>query len=167
MNTAERKTDSGLILPLNAMRDEAVQHGPPLAPFVFQINRELRELDPYLELVWIGPRASLKIPGIVPGRWHVRRSPPGLLDSYWPVMGPNKEYAEPTMKLIEDMKSADLWRKGALQELRNRQIKAAEKKTKALALDREQAKDQMAEDFRAAGRVFGEGGMKKRKQFKG
>ena len=149
------------------MRDEVVEQGPPRAPFVPAINRELRELDPYLELVWVGARATSDIPGVVPGRWHVRRTPPGLLDTYWPIMGPDKEYAEPTMKLIEDMKAADLWRKGALDELRNRQIKAAKKKARKAELAREQNKDQAAEDIRAARRVFGEGGMKKRKQFQG
>ena len=96
------KTSSGLIVPLNAMREEAVDPGPPVAPFVKQINAELQKLDPYLELVWIGPNAARGvIPGVEPGRWHVRRTPPGIIHSYWPIMGPDKEYAEPTMKLIE------------------------------------------------------------------
>ena len=160
-------TDSGLILPFNAMREEATEQGPPRAPFVEKINRALKELDPYLELVYIGPRATKAIPGVEPGMWHIRRTPPGLIDSYWPIMGPDKEYVEPTMQIVENMKAADLWREGALQELRDRQIHKAEKKRKAAELDREQAKDATAADIRAAHRVFGEGGMKKRKQFQG
>lgn len=160
-------TDSGLILPFNAMREEATEQGPPRAPFVKQINAALKEIDPHLELVYIGPRTSLAIPGVQPGMWHVRRTPPGMIDSYWPVMGPDKEYVEPTMKLVEDMKASDLWRKGALQELRDRQIRKAQEKKKAAELDREQARDVAVSDIRAARRVFGEGGMKKRKQFQG
>lgn len=162
-----RQTESGLIVPLNAMRDEAVEQGPPLAPFVKQINAELQQLDPYLELVWIGPNAERGlIPGIEPGRWHIRRTPPDLIHSYWPVMGPDGEYAEPTMKLIEDMKAADLWREGALQELRDRQVREAEKRQKEADLAREQNLDAAKEDARAASRVFGVGGLEKRKQFK-
>jgi hypothetical protein len=156
---------SGLILPFNAMRDEAVEQGPPRAPFVSQINAELKQLDPYLELVWIGHRAKGGlIPGIEPGHWHVRRTPPGMIHSYWPVMGPNKEYAEPTMKLIEDMKAADLWREGALQQLRNRQIRAAKKAEKKKQLEDEQVKDIIKMDTRAGLRVNGDAGLTKRKK---
>lgn len=161
------KTSSGLIVPLNAMREEAVEQGPPLAPFVGQINKELKGLDPHLELVWIGEKAvEGAAPGIVPGRWHIRRTPPGMIHSYWPIMGPDKEYVEPTLQIIEDMKRADLWRKGALQELREKQIREAKQAEKDAELAREQNQDVAAEDFRAGKRVFGSGGMKKRVQFK-
>lgn len=161
------ETSSGLIVPLNAMREEAIDQGPPVAPFVKQINAELRALDPHLELVWIGPNAKRGlIPGVEPGRWHIRRTPPGLIHSYWPVMGPDGEYVDPSMKIIEDMKAADLWREGALQGLRERQIKEAERKEKDAQLAREQTVDIAAMDIRAGKRVFGEGGLKKRKQFR-
>ena len=162
------ETSSGLIVPLNAMRDEAVDQGPPAAPFVKEINAELKQLDPHLELVWIGPNAARGlIPGIEPGRWHIRRTPPGLIHSYWPIMGPDKEYVDPSFKIIEDMKAADLWRKGALQELRDRQVREAEERKKASELSSEQNRDQAAASIRAADRVFGRGGMTKRKMFKG
>jgi hypothetical protein len=148
------------------MRDEAVEQGPPRAPFVREIDRELKKVDPYLELVYVGPRASRKIPGLEPGRWHIRRSAPGVLDTYWPIMGENKEYVEPTFQIIEDMKKADLWRKGALQELRDRQERKAKEARRAEELTREQNLDTAAEGVRAARRVFGEGGMKKRVRFK-
>jgi hypothetical protein len=162
------KTSTGLIVPLNAVRDEAVEQGPPRAPFVKQINAELKKLDSYLELVWIGPNAARGvIPGVEPGRWHIRRTPPGIIHSYWPVMGPDKEYVDPSMKIIEDMKAADLWREGALQELRDRQVREAEKKAKAADLEREQNVDVASMDIRAGKRVFGDGGLKKRRMFKG
>jgi hypothetical protein len=161
------KTSTGLIVPLNAVRDEAVEQGPPRAPFVKQINAELKKLDPYLELVWIGPNAARGvIPGVEPGRWHIRRTPPGIIHSYWPIMGPDKEYVDPSMKIIEDMKAADLWREGALQELRDRQVREAEKKAKAAELEREQNVDVASMDIRAGKRVFGDGGLKKRRMFK-
>lgn len=161
------KTSSGLIVPLNAIREEAVDQGPPRAPFVKQINRELQSLDPYLELVWIGPNAKRGlIPGVEPGRWHIRRTPPGIIHSYWPIMGPEGEYVDPSLQIIEDMKAADLWREGALQELRDRQIREAEKKKKAAELEQEQNRDTAAESIRAGRRVFGDGGLTKRKMFR-
>ncbi len=161
------KTSSGLIVPLNAMREQAVEQGPPYSPLVKQINAELKGLDPYLELVWIGPKAEEGvIAGIVPGRWHIRRTPPGLIHSYWPIMGPDKEYVEPSLGIIEDMKAADLWREGALQELRERQLRQSEQAKKDAELAREQNIDVAAMDIRAGSRVFGSGGLKKRKMFK-
>lgn len=161
------KTSSGLIVPLNAMREEAIDQGPPRAPFVREINAELKKLDQYLELVWIGPNAKRGlIPGVEPGRWHIRRTPPGTIHSYWPVMGPEGEYVDPSFKIIDDMKAADLWREGALQELRDRQVREAERKKKEAELEREQNVDVAAADLRAGGRVFGQGGLTKRKMFR-
>jgi hypothetical protein len=150
------------------MREESLEQGPPRAPFVKEVNAELKKVDPYLEIVYVGPRARRNaVPGLEPGYWHVRRSAPGVVDSYWPIMGPEREYIDPSPQIVEDMKKADLWRPGALQELRDRQEKEAAKKRKAAELAREQNIDTAAESIRAARRVFGRGGMKKRTQFKG
>jgi response regulator RpfG family c-di-GMP phosphodiesterase len=81
-------------------------------------------------------------------------------------MGPDKEYVEPSMKIIEDMKEADLWREGALQELRERQVREAEKGKKEAELKREQNIDVAAMDIRAGRRVFGDGGLKKKRMFR-
>jgi hypothetical protein len=81
-------------------------------------------------------------------------------------MGPDKEYVEPSLGIIEDMKAADLWREGALQELRERQLRQSEQAKKDAELAREQNIDVAAMDIRAGSRVFGSGGLKKRKMFK-
>lgn len=154
-----------LVYALNAERDAAVD--PAGNPYVKQINRELKQVDRHLEVVWVGERVPVgMLPGVVPGRWHVRRTPPGQIDSYWPILAEDGGFRDLDMGLIENMKKADLWRDGALEELRQRRYKRMAAKAKAAALEREQAKDLLGMDLRAAGRVFGDGGMKKRKQFK-
>lgn len=127
-----------------------------------QITRELKKLDPYLDLVFIGDRAP-EYPGLVPGRWHVRRRNPDTLDHYLPLTGQNGEFVQPGMWLVEEMKKRDLWNEGSIREMMRRQVRASEdRKKKDKALLREQRRDEAAVSVRAAKRVAGEGGMTKR-----
>lgn len=159
-------TDSGLIVALNEGRDRVSDPRSDYA-LVREINRELQQVDRYLHVVFVSDNAPTGIiPGLVAGRWHVRRSEPGTVDSYWPVVGPNNEYRDLGRHIIDQMKAADLWKDGALEKLNQRRIKRAEREAKAKALKAEQRQDHLAEDLKAAGRVFGDGGMLARKQFK-
>lgn len=131
-----------------------------------RLTRELKKLDPHLELGFCDPEAAKNrpedlAPGVVPGRWHVIRKNPKGLDSYFPIMGPNKEYVEPTDKIIEDMKAADLWRRGALQELNDRLRRNAEKQKRQEQTENEQRRDEIAEIYRAVRRMPGDGGMER------
>lgn len=156
----------GLWTPFNEEKTALLDDARAQVAHAKQLTRELKQIDPYLELVFVGDR-SPDYPGITPGRWHVRRSPEDGPDSYWAVNGPDGEYVEPSSKLIEDMKAADLWRQGALQELYDRKARAETKKKREQALASEQRVDVMAESLRAAGRLPGYGGMRKRKWGKG
>lgn len=137
------------------------------------------EVDETLSCEFIGPRAAgaigTALGDLVPGRWHIVRRPvagsrtPGAasegLDSYWPVMGDEGEYVDPTDftdSLIAEMKEKNLWRKGALQELLDRRRKEVEAQEKAEALATEQRRDEMAEDHRAMMRIPGSGGLRRR-----
>jgi hypothetical protein len=67
------------------------------------------------------------------------------------------------MKVVEDMKKADLWREGALERLfdeRERQVKANQAKAD---LKRSQIQDEMALAYRAAKRVPGDDKLMKEK----
>lgn len=157
----------GLILPADIERERLVDDARRQDYLAKALTKELKRLDPYLEIVYIGERVSQVkpedgAPGVVPGRWHVVRHNPETVDSYFPIMGLNGEFREPTFKLIEDMKEADLWRKGALQDLRDRQIKAADRRAYEKRHILEGKKDEAALAYRAAKRVPGEGGMTKR-----
>jgi hypothetical protein len=154
-----------LILPMNAMRDRAVVDDRANNPLLKKINYELQQMDPYLECVWVSDRFPTQlIPGMVPGRWHVRRSQPGVVDSYFPIVGPDNEYRDLGMDLIENMKAADLWKPGAIEELASRRQRRQKRIARERALDREQTYDHLKEDMRAVGRLRGDGGMKKRRQ---
>lgn len=149
----------GLWLPekqIDAEREELVER--TLGEHVAEgraLERELRKLDPYLRVVYIGERAP-DLPGLFPGRWHVQRKNPDTIDSYFPIAGPNGEYLEPSFRVIDEMKRADLWKDGAMEKLSKRRAEDVERRRKAKELASEQRKDQAAESFRAAKRVAGE-----------
>lgn len=129
-----------------------------------RLEKELKKVDPYLEVHYIDSEVA-KLPpaqravGVVPARWHiVRRNPKGI-DAYFPIMGPNGEYAEPELRVAEDMKRADLWRRGAMLELRDRQEREAKRQQTEELLGIEQRKDEVRHNYEAAKRVRGDGGL--------
>ena len=129
------------------------------------LSRELREIDPMLDVVYIGEKAPAEFPDIIPGRWHICRksSDGGHLDTYFPLVGPNGEYREPGAWLIDEFKARDLWNPKNMEDLMTRQHKMREDAMRKSQLDREGKVDNAAAAARAALRVPGEGGMTKRK----
>jgi hypothetical protein len=71
-------------------------------------NRELKRIDPYLELVKANDNASM--PGLKPGYFHVLRHNPGAPPSVIVHEGPNGEFREPDSGLFEELKRKDMWR---------------------------------------------------------
>lgn len=157
---------SNLWLPPDVERSQAIDEGASQIAEAKRVTAALKETDPYLELVFIAERAPA-FPGIEPGRWHVRRSQEGFQDNYWPITGPDGEYVAPSMKVVEAMKAADLWRQGALQDLRDRMDRAQRDREKASELEAEQRKDEIRATWRAAKRVAGDGGLSRQKWGKG
>lgn len=97
----------------------------------------LKQYDPRLELVWVGDRATA--PGLVPGRWHIRRLNEKTLDTYMPLVGPNGEYTEPHSGHLEALKRGDLWNRDVVGELRREreaQRVAEEKAKQAISEER-------------------------------
>jgi len=132
-----------------------------------QLEKELKELDPLFEVDFVDPAAANnpnqeKALGIVPGRWHIIRTNPEGVNTWFPICGPNKAYRDPELSIVEEMKKADLWRPGALQELRDSQMKELEAKERQRELEHEQRSDEVALAYSAAKRVNGDGGMTKR-----
>jgi len=123
------------------------------------LERELKTLDPQLRVVFVGDIPSEYFsPGMVRNRWHILKEGEfeNQLDHYLPIVGPDLEYREPEMQIVEDMKKADLWKDGALERLfaeRERQVKAKEAAAK---LKKEQIADEFALAFRSAKRVKGD-----------
>jgi hypothetical protein len=122
----------------------------------------LRDLDPNLDLVWVKEKAPA-IDGLVPGRWHIRRRNQGAPDTYMPVVTADGGYMEPHAGLIEQLKQRDMWRVGDIkQHFLDQHSKNEAKKEKNANLKREQRRDNIAADYRAARRVPGESIYKRR-----
>jgi hypothetical protein len=115
-------------------------------------TRELKAIDPYLELIFAPPNAEA--PGLVPGRYHVMRHNPGAPPSLIPIQGPNGEFSEPTSQVFEQLKSTDLWNTAVGHERRRRE-EAAERAS-VRAKEREQAEraEEVKDRWNAATRTF-------------
>lgn len=130
------------------------------------LEREMRLLDDRFRVVKISPRAgelhpSARGPGVIPGRWHLKLlSHPR--NAYFPIAGPNWEYREPDLAVAEEMKERDLWRAGALEEIRKAEEAEDRARLRAALLDKEQGEDEVALAYRAAKRVRGDGGEHRR-----
>lgn len=135
------------------------------------LERELRVLDDRLRVVFVDPRAGelppkMRGPGLIPGRWHVK-----ILtrprNEYFPLTGPNWTYREPELAIVEEWKARDLWRRGALEELRRDEEREEAARARQERLEREQREDEVALAYRAAKRVSGDGGLDRRFDRKG
>lgn len=130
------------------------------------LERELRQIDDRIRVVKIAERAGelhprSRAPGVIPGRWHVK-----LLtyprNAYFALCGPDWTYAEPDLYWVEKFKAADLWRDGALEEIRRGEEADERARNRAALLESEQRQDNIAADWRALKRVRGDGGLDRR-----
>lgn len=156
-----------LWLPFDKHREERLDRGRALTREAKRVERELKKVDPHLEIVYVSDRCDFSARDFKPGYWHVRRVADDAPPSYFPIQGPDGSPRPPEMKLVEDMKAADLWRQGALQELKDRQRRNEEKAERDKELRFEQRVDESVATFKAAKRVPGVGGMTRRRWAKG
>ncbi len=113
------------------------------------IGRALKALDPRLGVVYITDSAPADN-GVVPGRWHVRvQNKPPAPDSYIPITTESGGYREPDSGVIHEMQRRDLQTHGIPKLERTESPKP-------------DYTEEIAADVRAAWRVPGEGGMKRR-----
>lgn len=118
-----------------AAYDRAVLNGMALHARLEEWNRDLREIDPHLELV----RASVQTshPALVPGFYHLIRHNPGVPVSVLVVgdrdgrlvLGHADEplgFREPDSSLFEEIKKQDLWSDRSTRE-REKRAREAER----------------------------------------
>jgi hypothetical protein len=86
-------------------------------------NKRLQELDPHLALAFAGERATG--PGIVPGRWHIRRRNPQGADTYWAITTPDGGFREMSSAVLEQFQAGDLWN-SQVRAARDRALRRAE-----------------------------------------
>jgi hypothetical protein len=171
------RTPAGLIV--NVSREERLRAIDALAekmetgePGGEALERELRSsVDDRIRVVRISARAGdlpprVRAPGVIPGLWHVK-----LLthprNAYFPIAGPDWQYREPDLAFVEELKARDLWRRGALEEIRKGEEEDERARIRQELLEAEQREDEVALAFRAAKRVKGEGGLFRRTDRKG
>ncbi|MBS1890974.1 MAG: hypothetical protein JST59_06760 [Actinobacteria bacterium] len=135
------------------------------------LERELiATFGPEMEVVRVrGDYSEDAMPaGCVPGAWHVRRrNPAPEFPSYIPIVGPGETYRDPDSRVVAELAARDLRRRGVREDHINRSRTDAPHKAAERALGVEQRRDVLKEDFRAAKRVRGEGGLKKNFSKKG
>jgi hypothetical protein len=117
-------------------------------PFA-EIDRELYRLDRHLSLKFFGENASA--PGIVPGRWHIRRENPNTIDTYYPLETPDGEYRDPTMNDVEKLKGADLWKGDGMWRMRRRDLQQREKAERSRQRHDEDRREEIADRIKAIG----------------
>jgi hypothetical protein len=128
------------------------------------LERELKSLyGPEMEVVLVKPNIGPDCPqSAIPGRWHVRRNnPPPAVPTYIPITAPDGGYRDPDSGVIAELAEIDLRRPEVKQRFLERTRSDAPDKAAERELRKEQRRDIMAMDYRAARRTRGEGGLKK------
>ena len=95
-------------------------------------NRELRQVDPYLQLVKAHDDAS-DVPGLRPGYYHVLRHNPGAPPSLIPIEGPDGSFREPDSSLFDMLRRSDMWNHEAERDrrVRGRRLEQAQQAREA------------------------------------
>lgn len=99
-------------------------------------NRELKKIDPYLQLVKASEATNL--PGLRPGYYHILRTPPDSVPMIEIWEGPEGEFREPESGIFRMLEDSDMWND------RVRQAKA--RRQKELRKARERAEERERED---------------------
>lgn len=127
-------------------------------------NRELRRIDEGLSLVWIPPDADM--PGVVPGRFHIRKRVPGGLDGYVSLTGPGGSYRAPGVWMLGYLREADMWDERVRGNKARRDREIEEAKRRERVREEEQRQDEMRLATRVARRIRGDSGFTKRTDLK-
>lgn len=153
-------TDSGLYFAedVNSRRERMRAWKTKADTQAKRLEEELQKIDANLEVDFVDPKvANLPLKdreiGVIPGRWHVIRRNPGGVDAWFPICGANKEYRDPELAVVDEMKRMDLWRPGALKELRDKQLAEDKASQRRQDLDSEQMVDELVQGFEAASRM--------------
>jgi hypothetical protein len=147
----------GLILPDRVVRDIRAERASEIERAIrtevcAEFTRELKRIDPGLELVWWPPSANA--PGFVPGRYHVVwHHPSNGLGSVEPLVDKTGGYREPDSSLFELVRGSDMWNDRLVRDkkrIREQALKAKEKRERE---ELEQIEQEAGERWLAATRA--------------
>lgn len=147
----------GLLLP-PGLRDSTREYEAEVLSMVDRFrsvmdwfNRELREIDVNLELIFAPP--TVKVVGLMPGRWHIMRHMPGGPPTLIPYVGPNDEYLDPDSGIFEMLRRSDMWDERAAGDQRRRVEASAAAASRQKAREAEARREEIKERMAAATRV--------------
>lgn len=112
-----------------------------------EFNKELRAIDPYLELVFIkgNGRTPQEAPdGVVWDRWHVIRHNPGAPDTPMAITTPDGGPREPDSGVLRELREGDMYNATARARVIRRRAKRAEDKQRAKDARREEDREEVA-----------------------
>lgn len=116
-------------------------------------NRDLKQIDPYLELVKAKETIDAGTP-LKPGHWHIIRHNPGAPPSIMTIEGPDGEYIEPDSAVFRQLLEwCDLQNPAVGHRRRERAEELRQAEQRRLAREREDADDEAMERYRAATRT--------------
>lgn len=116
-------------------------------------NRDLKQIDPYLELVKAKETIEAGTP-LKPGHWHVIRHNPGAAPSIMTIEGPDGEYIEPTSAVFERLTGwLDLQNPAVERRRRERLQAARDAEERRLARERQEAEQETLERYLATHRT--------------
>lgn len=118
------------------------------------LNKELRAIDPYLELVKVRDDAPDDDPAVKPGFWHVVRRNPGAADSWMPVTDDIGRFVEPTSRIFERLAEGNMWNDSYGRRQRKRAAERAAEKERAEESRKRRLAEEMQERYLAATRTF-------------
>lgn len=112
-------------------------------------TKELKQLDPYLELVQAKEDATYMRPGF----YHILRHNPGAPPTFMCVEGPNGEFMEPNSGIFDLLRRRDMWSAEASHD-RKRMMQAAEAaEARRKEREREARMEELEERWKAATRA--------------
>jgi hypothetical protein len=113
-------------------------------------NRELKTIDPYLEMAWF---EDCHVLGVIPWRFHILRHNPGAPPSLIPIEGPDGGYVEPASQVYDILRAQDLWNAEANHDRKKRQQRLEDAKERQKAREELERLDEIRERLAAATRT--------------
>lgn len=146
----------GLILPARVVREIRAERMTEIewahrTGICGDFTRELKRIDPGLELVWWPETADA--PGFIPGRYHVIWHNPDGLGSVEPVTDDVGDYREPDSSLFDLVRRSDMWDDRVVADRRRIREGARAAKEKMEREEREQIVQEGLERWKAATRT--------------
>jgi hypothetical protein len=117
------------------------------AGIVQAFNKELRAIDPHLQMVWFDEDVVLE--GVVPGRYHLLRDAPGVPPTLEPICGPNGEFMEPNSGLFNWLRESDMWNAEARRDRERRQEEARRSAERVREREREEIREELLDRYNA------------------